>query len=482
VLNPFKRNKLIRRMVREQKRMLEEEFMFMADGSLSEAERKHLEGHSGRIHAIMMKIVPRLPLDWVSVLVRSGVAVILFLLLVAPPYTYLRAQYLAPVLSSASSASGTVSVLEYIPEVPVSVSMNLWTRRDTDGPAPVADMDGTSGMSAGIVPQTLNGAQGEAVFWTEPEGGKRVLRKLVTDEYFRPESMTSSTFWNDHDFTSAVAAASGSESLVAAAYRDGSVSHVVLQMFDGNGIALSKRQEIALDEGESGDDIQVIPWGPDWALVTSKPRGPNVPLFDPNRVEVRLLDRNLDQTDKLELAESGYELNPFPIVVPAAAGGGFQLIVTGHPSVRSQNETGDRLFAFQFDADKKLYRVLRLTNTGGQKDFQSTGFALTPDGSYIVGVQNLPAPLQDGTTSTYPDDSGRSYLRFFDRSLQVAGAVIVFDDPMPQGTFDRRGVAHLRQSMIGDRVYAVYDMIDESGPQPSTRTVQLMWARVGHGS
>jgi hypothetical protein len=465
-------------MVREQKRMLDEEVSFTSDGVLSQAEQQHLEGHSSRIHATMAKILPRLPLDWVSVLVRSGAAIILFLLLVAPPYTYLRAQYLAPVMTTASSASGTASVLEYIPEVPVSVASSLWMRRDTGGPDELTSASAPSGMAAGIVPQTLDGAQGEAAFWTESRDGKRVLVKLATDEYFRAEKTTSSTFWDDHDFASAVAVASGTDVLVAAAYRDGHNGKVALQTFDGDGHATTKRIDMNLDAGESVDDLQALPWGNAWALVTSKPRGPDVPLFDPSHVVVRLFDRSLAQTGSLELAESGYELGAFPIVVPDPAGDGYQLIVTGHPSVRTQDEIGDRLFAFQYNADKKLYRVLRLTNTGGQKDFDTTGYAMTADGDYVIGVQNLPAPLQDGSTSTYPDASGRSYLRFFDPSLQIAGAVIVYDDPMPPGAVDRRGVSHLRQSLIGNRMYMLYDQLEQNGPLEPSRSVQAMWASI----
>jgi hypothetical protein len=80
----------------------------------------------------------------------------------------------------------------------------------------------------------------------------------------------------------------------------------------------------------------------------------------------------------------------------------------------------------------------------------------------------------------YPRDSGRSYLRFFDHSMQVAGTVIVYDDPALKDLADQRGASHVRQVLIGDRMFVAFDMLsnESAATGKPERTVQGMWFRL----
>lgn len=459
---------------------------FGKDGVISEEENRHLEGHMARTREILNTLIPRLPLDWVAMLVRVGLAVLLFILLIAPPYTYLRATFLSPVTVSQSSATGTVSVREYTPELQVSVNDVLWTRRDIDGPVQFTSLGDFSGMTAGVAPATVNGATGVAVYWTEPVNGKLVLKKLVTDDFFRGEKTASSTLWDDQNFLSADVVSTGSVTLVAAAYETKSlgVSHpkLALQTFDLHGESVHPRVDVDLPSGESLGDIQVLPWGSGWALVTHIPKGPDEPLFSPSKVELRLFDSSLAFTEHLEFGIVGYEIGGYPTVLPPKSDvDGYTVVATAHPSIRSRTDpAGDRLFAFQFDNALAIRRILRLTNNGGQHDFAPTGYELAPNGDYVIGIGNVVGGGFDDEKVFYPKDSGRSYLRFFDRSMQVAGTVIVYDDPALKDLADQRGAAHVRQVLIGDRMFVAFDMLsnESAATGKPERTVQGMWFRL----
>ena len=457
---------------------------FTADGKISDEENKHMQAHVQHIQDLLDKLRPRQPLDWVSLFVRVGIALVLFFLLIAPPYSYLRAQYLTPIAASQSSATGTVSIRPYAPEIPASEASIVWGRRDVDGPVAFTHSQDFKGMTAGIVPADLSGQPGVAVFWTEPQGNKLVLRKLVTDEFFRATATVTSTLWDDQSFTSAAAISSGTRSLVAAAYHSGLGQNgtIALQTFDKQGKALHARVNLEVAAGESLEDIQAVPWGAGWALITHIPKGPDAALFDPTKIELRLLDENLAVTSQVELGISGYEIGSFPLVMPTPDADGYAVIVPGHPSIRSKSEpTGDLLYAFQFSASKSLTRVLRLTNQGGLHDFSPSGFAFAPDGDFVVGMQNIPGYSFDDPTVNYPLDTGRAYLRFFDRALEIAGTVIVFDEPSIKGVPDNRGVSHLRQVLIGDRMYVAFDLInaDSGDTGKPDRSVQGMWLHLG---
>jgi len=464
----------------EQKRLLEEELEFTADGKVTESEKRHLEAHAVHVRKLLTQLMPRQPLDWVAVGVRIGLAILLFFVLIAPPYTYFRSKYLAPVVGVSSSATGTVSIREYAPEIPASEASPFWIRRDIDGPIPFTHSTDLRGMTAGIVPAETNGQMGAAVFWTEPEHGKLVLRKLVTDEYFRPSATVSSTFWGDQEYRSAVAvtAASGTNSLVAAAYQGSSVGRVAVQSFDKLGQPLVERVDFDLEGVEPLTDIQAVPWNDGWAIITHIPRAPEAPLFDPIKVKVRVLDAYLSIKEVLTFDITGFEVGEFPIVRPSASG--YTIVASAHPSIRSRVEpAGDRLFGFQFDKAKTLTRILRLTNIGGQHDFWTTGFAQAGN-DIAIGVQNILGWSFDDPTVGYPRDSGRAYLRFFDQSFQLAGTIIVFAEDAVKDLPDQQGVSHLRQTLIGDRMYVAFDMMnnDSGSTGAQDRSVQGMWLRV----
>lgn len=477
----MKKKRLLRRLIREQGRLLDEQERFTSDGVVSALEKRHLEKHAETIKKLVRKLVPREPLDWIGILVRSGVAVIIFILLMIVPFTYLRNTYLSPEssLSTSSSATGTASVRAYVPEIPASESSNRWMRRDVNGPIAFTHSKDFRGMTAGVVPHMRSGQKGIAIFWTEATNDKRILKKLVTDDFFRGTATEKSTVWEDQDFESAAAIAKEKAFIVAAAYRSAKGNHVAVDLFDLDGRSIAKRIELGIGSDEAIEDIQAMPWNDGWALTTRIPRTAESGLFDPTKVKVRVLDDALAIKETFELAMSGYELGPFPVVVPHPAG--YGVIATAHPSIRSNKEpAGDRLFAFQFDAQKTLNRILRLTNVGGQHDYWTTGFARLENGEISIGVQNIPGYSFDDPEVTYPPDAGRAYLRFFDQAFQLAGTVIVFDDPAVLGQPDRQGAAHLRMTKIGNRMYVAYDMLNtessETGVQD--RSVQAMWIHI----
>lgn len=466
--------------------MLEESLQFQADHDVTEDESTHLNQHAKRIKYLLTLLVPREPLDLVSLFVRMGIAILLFFLLIAPPYTYVRTHYLAGGSVIETSGVGTTSTRAYVPEVVVDIAAKLWTRGEVDGPVAFTHSQDFRGMTAGIVPADVNGHSGVAVYWTESNGEKLVLRRLVTDEFFRTVSTVSSTVWNDQDFTSAVAVSSGTTAFVVAAYSEASGPKAAIQTFDAFGQPLVPRRDFPFDEsGESIEDVQAVPWEGGWAMTNRIPRKPGDSLFDPTRVVVRLFDWNLNPTRKMILEIAGYEIGKFPQLVPNLnpSAKGFTIIANAHPAIRDRREpTGDNLYAFQFGTGGDLTRLLKLTNNGRQHDFWPTGFAVTESKDYVIGVMNIPGYSFDDPTEVYPRDSGRAYLRFYDQTFQIAGTLIVHDEPAIKDAPDTGGVSHLRQVIIGGRVYVAYDFFipDSSITDKPDRSVQGMWMRLKH--
>lgn len=464
--------------------MLEESLQFQADHDVNDEENAHLKQHATRIKYLLSLLVPREPLDWVSLLVRMGIGILLFFLLIAPPYTYIRTHYLTDDAVVTTSGEGTTSTRLYVPEIIAEVGGKLWNRGDINGPVAFTHSQDFRGMTAGIVPVDVNGAVGVAIYWTEPVGGKLVLRRLITDEFFRPATTASSTVWDDQDFSSAIAVSNGTTSLVVAAYSEASGPKAAIQLFDVFGQPLVQRRDFPFDEsGESIEDVQAIPWESGWAMTNRIPRKPGDSLFDPTRIVMRFFDSDLNPTRKVILEITGYEIGQFPLLVPNLnpAAKGYTIIANAHTVVRSQREPiGDNLYGFQFDVGGSLIRLLKLTNNGREHDFWPTGFTVTPSNDHVVGVMNIPGYSFDDPNEAYPRDSGRAYLRIYDPWFQITGTIIVFNDKAVKGASDLSGVTHMRQTMIGDRVYIAFDLLnlDSSITDKADRSVQGMWIRL----
>jgi len=467
--------------------MLEEELYFAKNGQLTPEKLEHLQRHSDAIKAQLAKLVPHQPLNWISLMVRFGVAFIIYMILIIPSYTYIRNQYLAPQVATSTSASGIAIESVYIAPSTAGIETRLWKRGEQYGEISLASSTNIGGQVAGIIPnaiKTQNGkTPGVTIFYTEQQNKKNILKRIDTDEFFRPSRTASSTVWDDQDFVNAVAVTSGTEAILAAAYKTADEAFVALQTYDDQGNILKQRTTLPLNNGnEAAESVYVTPWNDGWALTTRIPRSANMSLFEPSLIHIRFLDSDLRITTTTELEVRGYEIGLTPQLIPNRRGNtGYTIISHARPLVRTErNLKGDEIFALTFDELGQHKAMKKLTNNGIEHDYGTSGFAIGPRDVYILGVLNIPYPRIESEENPYPFGSGRAFLRMYSESFDIAGNVIIFDERVSKKQADNRGLANIRLMYAGNRLYMAYDIFngDDSTVSAPTRTIVANWIRL----
>lgn len=467
--------------------MLDEELFFAKNGKLTPEKLAHLQRHSEAIKQQLAKLVPHQPLNWISLMVRFGVAFIIYIILVIPGYTYVRNQYLVPQVATSTSASGIAIESSYIAPSTAGIETRLWKRGEQYGEIALASSTSIGGKTVGIIPNAYEIESGKlpglTIFYTEQKDKKNILRKFDTDEFFRSSRTTSSTVWDDQDFINAVAVTSGTKSLLAAAYKMTDDVFVALQTYDDQGNVIKQRTTLPLNNGkESPESLYVTPWQDGWAVTTRIPRTANMSLFEPSLILIRFLDSDLRVTTTTKLELSGYEIGSTPQLVPNRRGNtGYTIIAHSRPLVRTDRYVrGDEIYALTFDEKGQHKAMKKLTNNGIEHDYGTTGFAIGPRDVYILGVLNIPTPKIESEENPYPFESGRAFLRLYNESFDIAGNVIVFDERASKKQSDNRGVANIRLLYVGNRVYLVYDLLngDNSAVNAPTRSIMANWIKL----
>jgi hypothetical protein len=476
-----RKRKVLKQIFREERRVLEESEKIVSSSDPQQALFIHVRKHLDHIAYLLDKVERRKSLDLVAIVVRFGIAVILFFLTIAEPYTLLRKYYLNPESAiSQSSEEGKTVIRRFIPQVTVGFSSKPFQQSQTAGPVSLLSSEDTSGFVAGIIPEK----EGEAVYYTQRRDRKMLLMKAVMDGYFRKTSMASAEFWTDQDFKGAVVTAGASSSLVVASFDGKDGPSFYAQVLSGLGEPLTERKVVLMDEdNESVESIQAIPWDDGWALTTRVPRSVDAPLTEPMHIVVRFFDQELNLRKKMIFESTGFDLNHFVTLKPRQLSGekGYTLIGTGRPSFRTSSiALGDDLLAYQFDEAGEATRILRLTNNGMEHDFSATGMAMDRSGNVFLSVQNIPYAKLEDDKNAFPLGSGRSFIRIYDTAMQSAGAFILLSTVPAHEASDRTGISNVRQVVIGERLFVAFDLIteDKDGNGNKERTLQVMWFHI----
>lgn len=478
MLNPFKKNQILRQIFQEEKKLLEESRTNEQSGLLSVVGDERIKQRVSKIDALIEVIAPRDPLDWVSFMVRIGVAVLLFYVVIAPTYQYTRKTYLNPSLVSTASGYGTEHVTQYVPITATNITNTpKITQSSYNGPRSLDVSHYLDEVVAGVVARPKGGV---TVVWTTRSGDRRVLVRQDVSDTLTPVGATS-TIWGDVDLTGAATAdATGTIAVIGTASIGGRPT-LLMQLFGSDWEQRGNRVDIPLDQpNESLTGISIAPWGDGWAVLSEIVPPPGSSVLELRKTVIRRFTGTFALTFTKILKVETLNTDLFASFMPdPSTDGGFFILTNGAlPIASPRDQKGDELYAMQFNADGIPKEYFRLTNNGRPHDFWVSSFFIDPLGNRFIAAHRINTTgfqPDNSIKSLYPTDTGQSIVYIFDKNWTDIGSVIAFQGGQSQPGDALIGVTHTRMVLVGKRLYTAFDWILTNDPASDlpTRRVQV---------
>lgn len=475
----FGKRRLLKRLEREHAHMLRDLHTWMT----KEEERARLEPelkqHQSNITALYRMLAPHDSLDWTAFFIRTGLAILIFFLLIAPPYTfYAQQQFLNPIVPVTVMGKEYMQVTAFVPETPV-VADDWASFEEADRPEPVR-LESFATHEGRIVGFVQQPDYPYVVLWTAPDAQRHTLFLRTYTNIVEKMGVQTRPLLQDAVYQGiATMRWNGTESVLAYATDERTIR---LQRFDKQWNKLGEPAEVTLAFKDESIDGFTVSWARDtWILGTViDPPGGGSTLAHRDPV-LRQFDASLQKRQEMRLTTDNVHGGAYPQVVAdedaANPGGWLVFQPTSDVLKKARAEIGDALQAWKVDAKGEVIARRRLTTPGMRHHFMTSDVAVE-DMYYVLTHQQQVPPWYKADTG-YVSSTGRAIILAYDKTLQRAtGFVWVRDVPPVTNPLERRGVSHARFLKKGNVVFTVYDYLMAEDPETGKPRRDIMLGKV----
>ncbi len=472
MLTPWKKRRLMRRVFREEQRVLEEAKTLEARMTSADPSWKHLALHLHRLDLLLQRLQPRARLDYISLALRIGVATVFFLVMIGPAYQYFRGTFLQPSIVSVSQGIGEIKTTRFVPESrPEESSFARIEENGRNGPYTIFHQAEDVGLAVGLIPHAVS----VTAYWLSgtQKSDLALFRRELDHDSLRPIGATTTIWGDDRFFGAAVSASSNSTTAIIVSIKQEKGFRFRLQRFSEQGNPLGERVEFSSVAGETGV-VQLFPWNDRFVVLTTVAPKMGDP-FAYQATMMRVFDSMLKEVWSAKLPVETMHISEFPSFFPLNdMMGNFIILASTQSLIRGKTQIGDEIYAMEFNRRGEPTRYYRLTSNGRKHDFMiSDAFVYDTLGWKFFSAHEMNAPAWDAShaPSGYPDGAARARVRVYDKNFEQAGGFGIFDGP-PVGKDDKKiGAAHTRITHIGRRLYALYDLVIIDDPEQKERNI-----------